>query len=121
MKSILIADDEENLRLLVRTTLDESNYRILEAADGLETLRVVKQEKPDMILLDWMMSEKTGIDVLKELKQYPATEAIPVVMLTARAQAVDRGQSMALGARAFLGKPFSPLELMDVVREVLGE
>lgn len=121
MKSILVADDEVNLRILVRTTLDEPNYRILEAVDGPETLQRVRQEKPDLILLDWMMPGKSGIDVLKKLKQDPATAAIPVVMLTAKAQAADRERGMALGAQAYLVKPFSPLELMEVVKNILGE
>jgi len=121
MKSILIADDEPNLRLLVCTTLDEPNYRLLEAEDGPDALRVAREEAPDLILLDWMMPEMSGIEVLGSLKQEPSTAAIPVVMLTAKAQAQDRERGMALGARAYLVKPFSPLALMELVKEILEE
>lgn len=119
MRTILLVDDEPNLRHLVRTTLDESDYRILEAADGAAALEVTKIERPELILLDWMMPEVSGIDVLKELRANPATASLPVVMLTAKGQEADRQQALALGVQAFLIKPFSPLELLSRVEELL--
>jgi DNA-binding response OmpR family regulator len=121
MKKILIADDESNLRLLVRTTLDEPKYAILVAEDGEDVLKMVQEAPPDLILLDWMMPGKSGIEILEQLKGDPLTAAIPVVMLTAKSQARDRERGMRLGAHAYLVKPFSPLEMMDLVQEILGE
>jgi DNA-binding response OmpR family regulator len=119
IKKILIADDEENLRLLVRTTLEDPDYRIIEAADGTEALRLIREEKPDIILLDWMMPGMTGIEVLQAVKAEAALAATPVVMLTAKAQAADRERGLQLGASEYLFKPFSPLELLTVVERIL--
>lgn len=119
MKKILIADDEENLRLLVRTTLEDPDYQIIEAADGAAALRLIREERPDIILLDWMMPGMTGIEVLQAVKAETALAAIPVVMLTAKAQAADRERGMQLGASEYLFKPFSPLELLTVVGCIL--
>lgn len=119
-KKILVADDEENLRILVRTTLDDPACVILEAVDGNETIRIARADHPDLILLDWMMPGISGIDVLKSLHQDRQTADIPVIMLTAKAQQKDRELGLSVGARAYLVKPFSPLELMAKVQEVLG-
>ena len=121
MKTILIADDEEHLRLLVRKTLETEDYRILEASDGRRALELARKERPDLVILDWMMPESPGIEVLKALREDPDTTATPVVMLSARSQRVDRNQAVLLGIRGYLVKPFSPLELMQLVERVLEE
>lgn len=121
MKTILLADDELSLRVLVRTTLADPAYRILEAADGVNALELVRAERPDLLVLDWMMPGLSGIAVATALRQDPATAAIPIIMLTAKGQDADRGQGQALGLQAYLVKPFSPLELLDKVQEILGE
>jgi CheY-like chemotaxis protein len=119
MKTILIADDEEHLRLLVRKTLEGDDYRILEASDGRRALELARTERPDLLILDWMMPEKPGIEVLRALRDDPITTATPVVMLSARSQRVDRNQAVLMGIRAYLVKPFSPLELIQLVEKVL--
>lgn len=121
MKTILIADDEKSLRVLVRATLDDPDYTILEAIDGEETLTIARDKNPDLILLDWMMPGKSGIEVLKILKKDPALADIPVIMLTAKAQASEKEQGLAAGALAYLTKPFSPLTLLDMVNEFTGK
>jgi CheY-like chemotaxis protein len=118
-KKILIADDEESLRILVRTTLEDPDYQIIEAVDGSEALRLIGQEHPDLILLDWMMPGMTGIEVLQAVKADAALAAIPVVMLTAKAQAADRERGLQLGAVDYLFKPFSPLALLNTVERLL--
>ena len=119
MKTILIADDHEYLRFLVRTTLDRPDYRIIEAHDGESALRVAREEHPDLLILDWMMPGMTGIDVLEALREDRETCGMPVIMLTAKAQAVDRNQAIMQGIRGYLTKPFSPLELMGRVEKAL--
>jgi two-component system phosphate regulon response regulator PhoB len=121
MKTILLADDEANLRTLVRTTLDDPAYRILEATDGIAALQLARQEHPDLIVLDWMMPGLSGIEAAKALRQDPATAHIPIIMLTARGQESDKKQERVLRLYAYLVKPFSPLELLERVHEVLGE
>lgn len=118
MKTILIADDESSLRMLTRITLDDPDYRILEAADGAVALALAKSEKPDLLVLDWMMPELTGIEVAYSLRQDPQTAMIPIIMLTAKEQETDKAQGVAAGVNAYLVKPFSPLELLQKIQEI---
>ena len=119
MKKILLADDEENLRMLVHTTLEDPEYEILEAPDGAQALALAQSEMPDLVLLDWMMPVMTGIDAARALRDCPETAHIPIIMLTARGQERDRIQAAGLNLQGYLVKPFSPLELLDKVQDLL--
>ncbi len=119
MKRILIADDEENLRLLVRTTLEDGSCEILEASDGATALELARKEEPDLIVLDWMMPGLSGAQVATRLREDPATREIPVVMLTAKSAREDQELGRILGVVAYLVKPFSPLELVRHVQRIL--
>jgi signal transduction histidine kinase len=118
MKTILIADDEPSLRMLTRITLEDPDYRILEAADGSTALDLVRSEKPDLLILDWMMPGLTGIEVAHILRQDPRTATIPIIMLTAKGQDTDKAQGRAAGVNAYLVKPFSPLELLQEIQAI---
>jgi two-component system phosphate regulon response regulator PhoB len=120
MKTILLADDEAYLRLLVHTTLADPAYHILEATDGNQALTMARTEHPDLLVLDWMMPGISGLAVVQALRQDPATADMPIVMLTAKGQDTDRAQGQALGVQAYLVKPFSPLELLEKVQTILG-
>ena len=120
MKTILIADDEEPLRRLVQTTLESAEVRILQAADGEAALELARRERPDLIVLDVMMPRRTGLEVARALRQDPATATFPILMLTGLGQEKDREEVLALGVSGYLVKPFSPLELMKRVQEVLA-
>jgi len=120
MQTILIADDEESLRTLIDTTLEAPGLRILQAANGEQAMEIARREHPDLILLDWMMPGKTGIEVAEALRQDPVTAEIAIVMLTGRDQERDRLRGLAVGIRAYLIKPFSPLQLLECVRDVLA-
>jgi CheY-like chemotaxis protein len=121
VKTILIADDEAHLRLLVRKTLLEDDYRMVEAADGRAALEKALKERPDLLILDWMMPGLSGIEVLEQLRKDPLAAKTPVVMLTARSQQVDKDRAVELGVSAYLLKPFSPLELIQLVERVLED
>jgi signal transduction histidine kinase len=121
MKTILLADDEPSLRTLVRTTLEDPRLRVIEAANGLAALECVRRERPDLLLIDWMMPGMSGIDVIRTLRGDPVTARLPVVMLTARGQQQDRELARGLGVRHYLLKPFSPLDLLAKVNEVMAE
>jgi two-component system phosphate regulon response regulator PhoB len=121
MKTILLADDEPQLRKLIRTTLDDPAYHILEASNGTEALELAMQTLPELIVLDWMMPGMSGVEVLRALRQNPATAHISVIMLTAREPGPEQKPGGALQTSAYLVKPFSPLELLDKVQEVLME
>lgn len=119
MNTILVADDEESLRLLIRTTLDSPEYTILEASDGTSALEMARQQLPDLIVLDWMMPGKDGLEVARELRADPRTASLAILMLTAMGQERDRQKGLAAGVQAFLVKPFSPLDLLEKVQAVL--
>ena len=118
--TVLVCDDEPVLRMLVRATLDQGNYTVVEACDGDEALARTRSHRPDLILLDMMMPGRSGSDVLRQLRSDPSTSKTPVIMLTARAQASDREAMSDAGADHYLTKPFSPIGLASLVEEVLG-
>lgn len=122
MKKILIVDDEEKVRKLVEVTLSVGDLEILHAASGDEALSVVRESKPDLILLDVMMPGKLdGLDVCRILKKDPETKDIYIIMLTAKGQQVDKESGFASGADEYFVKPFSPMELMDKIDNILAE
>ena len=120
MRKLLIADDEEGVRSLVRMTLDVDSYEIFEARDGNEALEVARRERPDIVLLDVMMPGQTGVEVCRALKADRATAATNIILLTAKAQDEDRAEGLAAGADGYFTKPFSPLGLIAKVQEALG-
>jgi CheY-like chemotaxis protein len=116
---VLVCDNEEALRALVRGALDLGDYEIVEARDGDESLDLARSCEPDLIVLDMMMPGRTGLEVLVALRAEDRFTATPVIMLTARVQAQDRQAALDAGVSRFLPKPFSPLELASVVEELL--
>ena len=116
---VLICDNEDALRALVRGALSMSDYELAEARDGDESLEVAREFEPDLIVLDLMMPGRTGFEVLEELRLDVRFAETPVVLLTARTQAADREAADSAGADRFLPKPFSPLELVSIVEELL--
>ncbi|TCL72300.1 response regulator receiver domain-containing protein [Hydrogenispora ethanolica] len=120
MKKVLIVDDEPAIRFLIRATLEDEGYMLDEAADGMEALKRIAADKPDLIILDVMMPEMTGYELCQKLKADPATRGMVIIMLTAKGQEQDRLQSQRIGADDYIRKPFSPLELIDRVAAALG-
>jgi two-component system, OmpR family, phosphate regulon response regulator PhoB len=119
MKTILLADDEAYLRLLVHTTLSDATYRILEAPDGNQALAIARTAHPDLLVLDWMMPGLSGLAVAQLLRRDPTTAQLPITMLTAKGQAIDQALGYAIGVQAYLIKPFSPLALLETVQAIL--
>jgi CheY-like chemotaxis protein len=118
--TVLVCDNEEPLRALVRGALELGDYEIVEARDGDESVELARSCEPDLIVLDMMMPGRTGLEVLDELRADAQFATTPVIMLTARAQAQDRAAAVEAGVSRFLSKPFSPLELAATVEELLG-
>jgi DNA-binding response OmpR family regulator len=116
---VLVCDNEEALRALVRGALELGDYEILEARDGDQSLELARKFEPDLVVLDMMMPGRSGLEVLAELRAEERFADTPVIMLTARAQAADRAAALEAGATRFLPKPFSPLELATTVEELL--
>lgn len=121
MRKLLIADDEEGVRSLVRMTLEVDSFEILEAADGHEALALARRHRPDLLLLDVAMPGLSGFDVCRSVKGDPATASITVIMLTAKAQDSERQEGLEAGADDYFTKPFSPLVLLTKVDEIFAE
>lgn len=116
MKKILIVDDHADIRRLIRMTLEFESHDIYEAEDGATALRLAQTLKPDLVLLDVMMpGYLNGLDVCRRLKSDPLLLGPAVILLTARGQARDCEAGRLAGADAYLVKPFSPLQLIDVI------
>ena len=118
MKTLVI-DDEAPIRLLCRVNLEAEGVEVLEAAEGTSGLELARREKPDAILLDVMMPGLDGWNVAEQLLSDPATAEIPIIFLTARADLRDRVRGMDAGGLDYITKPFNPVELATLVREVV--
>jgi len=116
---ILIADDEPDIRLVLRTRLELDGFTVLEASDGAEAVRMAQDEKPDLIVLDVMMPEMDGVEVCNRLRASFDTRNIPVIMLTARAGRDDKMSGLTKGANDYITKPFDLQELSQRVRNTL--
>jgi DNA-binding response OmpR family regulator len=116
-KCVLIVDDEPNVRLMLRTTLESTGYRVVEASDGLAALAELRDAAFDLVLLDLRMPKVDGISTLYRLRE--RADATPVVMLTAHGSVPDAVTAMKLGAIDFLAKPVTPKDLRLVVAEVI--
>ncbi len=120
MTKILVADDEPHMRTLVTATLDDARFEIIQASDGTSALDLVRRERPDLLVLDWMMPGMTGLEVATTVRDDPALATLPIIFLTAKGQETDRQRGEAVGVVAYLVKPFSPLELLEVVEKALA-
>ncbi|CAM3783121.1 response regulator transcription factor [Mesobacillus thioparans] len=121
MKRILLAEDEEILRMLIMDTLEEEDYQVVEACDGQEALSFLKNGKYDLIVLDYMMPVYSGLEIIVKIRQNGINKDVPIMMLSAKSQLSEQEQVMAAGADYFMAKPFSPLELLGKVRDILNE
>src|SRR5688572_15546651 len=119
MATILIVEDEEDLRHVLIFNLEAAGHRVIAASKGAEAIRLVKQEAPDLVLLDVMLPDVTGLDVCRQIKTEPSTKHTCVVMLTARAEEIDRVVGFELGADDYVTKPFSVRELVLRVSAIL--
>ena len=117
---LLIADDETSLRLLVAATLASEDYEILEAGNGLEALAIARAEQPRLVLLDVQMPGMDGLEVCRQIKADPALASTVVVMLTSLSRPENEEDGRAAGADTYLTKPFSPLDLLQVVEGAMA-
>ncbi|HUZ39643.1 MAG TPA: response regulator [Streptosporangiaceae bacterium] len=120
MTSVLVVDDDPDVCDLVRYKLEQSGFDVRRASDGDQALREVDAEVPDLVLLDIMMPGMSGLEVLERWRANGATEKLPVIMLTAKAQENDVERGFELGADDYVIKPFSPRELARRVTAVLS-
>lgn len=119
MPRVMIAEDEESLAVLLRYNLESEGYAVEHAARGDEAELRLKENAPDILLLDWMLPGLSGIELMRRLRMWPRTERLPVIMLTARGEEDERVRGLNLGADDYIVKPFSVPELMARVQALL--
>jgi DNA-binding response OmpR family regulator len=117
--TVLVVDDDPVIQKLLKVNFEMEGYQVLSAGDGAEGLDVARAENPDIIILDIMMPRMNGLEALAALKGDATTQSIPVILLSAKAQAGDVQAGLDRGADAYVTKPFDPLELLDRVGELV--
>lgn len=116
--SVLIVEDEPTIVTMLRYNLEREGYKVYSTGDGEEAITLVKEYKPDIIVLDWMLPSMTGIEVCKHLRWNNDTKNIPIIMLSARGEEGDRIRGLDVGADDYIVKPFSPSELVARIKAV---
>ena len=116
---ILIVEDEAALITLLHYNLEKEGFEVGEAVDGEEALFMIRERRPDLVVLDWMLPSLSGIEVCRRIRRMPEHKNLPVIMLTARGEEADRIRGLDSGADDYVVKPFSPSELVARIRAVL--
>ena len=119
MPSILVVDDEPDIREVMRFALENAEFRVMEAGHADDARRLLANDNPDLILLDWMLPGRSGLELAQQLKQNPKTRAVPIIMISARGEEEDRVKGLDTGADDYIAKPFSPREMVARVKAVL--
>jgi len=119
-RKILVADDEPNIVISLEYLMKREGYTVLVARDGQEALDTIAREKPDLVLLDVMMPSKSGFEICQAVRASEDLQATKILMLTAKGRDTDVAKGLALGADAYMTKPFSTRELVQKVAEMLG-
>jgi two-component system, cell cycle response regulator DivK len=120
-KRILVVEDQEDNRRIIRDLLMSAGYELVEAADGEAGVRLAATERPDLILMDIQLPVLDGHEATRRIKQNPELRAIPIVVVTSYALSGDDAKAMAAGADGYAAKPFSPRELLATIRKLLGD
>ena len=121
MKRILLAEDEEVLRMLIVDTLEDEDYIVDEAADGSEAMDFLQNNHYDLVILDYMMPVYTGLEIIEKMRNAETMEHTKILMLSAKNQAYEQERIFQTGADYFMAKPFSPLKLLGLVEDILNE
>ena len=118
---ILVVEDQEDNRRIIRDLLASAGYELIEAADGEAGVRLAEAERPDLILMDIQLPVLDGYEATRRIKQNPELRAIPIVVVTSYALSGDDVKAMQAGSDAYVAKPFSPRELLATIRRFLGD
>lgn len=119
MTKILVVDDEYSIRELVKFNLEKAGYNVEGIEDGLKALQRINEDTPDLLVLDLMLPGMDGLDVCRHLRQQEKTRFLPIIMLTAKAEEIDRVVGLEIGADDYMSKPFSPRELVARIKSLL--
>lgn len=120
MHKVIVIDDEPFILMMIEDKLKKANILVVALRESRDAVEVIRKEKPDLIILDWMMPEVSGIEICKTLKEDTELQNIPVFMLTAKGQDEDEKLGLQYGVARYITKPFSPKVLLSMVEETLG-
>ncbi|MEE8279207.1 MAG: response regulator [Alphaproteobacteria bacterium] len=120
-RSVLVVDDEPNIVLSLEFLIKQAGYEVRVARDGDAAIKAIEERLPDLVLLDVMMPKRDGFDVCETIRANPVWKEIPIIMLTAKGRDIEREKGLALGADAYITKPFSTRDALDQIRQFLGE
>jgi DNA-binding response OmpR family regulator len=120
-KKVLVIDDEPFILMMVEDKLKRAGFEVVTLTESVNAVSVVEKERPDLIILDWMMPEVSGIELCRKLKSEPGLLDIPIFMLTAKGQEEDEKLGFKCGVTRYITKPFSPKALLEMVQKELGE
>ena len=121
MKTILYVEDNEFNRKIVRHLLARTTYRLIEAVDGEAGVTAAREARPDLVIMDIQLPKQSGLEATRELRADPATAGIPIIVITSFALAGDEEKAREAGAAAYLAKPYSPRELLQMIRNLAPE
>jgi two-component system phosphate regulon response regulator PhoB len=119
MATVLVIDDEPDIREVIRFALEGAGFRVLEAGHADEARKLLGSERPDLLLLDWMLPGRSGLELAQQLKQSVKTRSLPIIMISARGEEEDRVRGLDTGSDDYIAKPFSPREMVARVKAVL--
>jgi len=120
-KTVLYVEDNEFNRKIVRQLLVATTYRLLEAVDGEQGVAAAQEARPDLILMDIQLPKLSGLDATRQLRQDPRTAAIPIIVVTSFALSGDDQRAIEAGATAYLAKPYSPRQMLELIRKLVPE
>jgi two-component system cell cycle response regulator DivK len=120
-KRILVVEDQDDNRRIIRDLLSSVGYEMIEALDGAAGVRLAASERPDLILMDIQLPVLDGYEATRRIREHPELGRIPIVAVTSYALSGDDAKALAAGCNAYIAKPFSPRELLAVIRELLGD
>jgi DNA-binding response OmpR family regulator len=121
VKRILLAEDDEILRMLITDTLEDEEYQVDEAKDGQEAVEFLETKPYELVIIDYMMPAYSGVEVIEKVRQGDLNKDVTILMLSAKSQQSEQEKAIFAGADFFIAKPFSPLDLLDKVRGILHE
>lgn len=121
MNRILLAEDDEILTMLIVDTLEDESWQVDEARDGRGALKMLDVHKYDLLIIDYMMPIFSGVEVIEQVRRGGLNQEVAIMMLSAKSQVAEQQKALDAGANFFFQKPFSPLQLVDKVREILNE
>jgi two-component system, OmpR family, alkaline phosphatase synthesis response regulator PhoP len=120
MSKVIVVDDEPFILMMIEDKLKKAKMEVVTLRESRDAMAVIKKEKPDLVILDWMMPELSGIELCKMIKTDPEISDIPIFMLTAKGQDSDEQLGLQCGVSRYITKPFSPKSLLEMIQETLG-